>query len=109
MAGYPKRCPHGEPIPTADGVMPRVTDRPLNVADTGQEYVASRVNSHDESMLKYLDELGLKTGVKLTLLGRAPFNGPLQIKIGDVTHHIGYELAGIIRVCLEEEFELQYD
>ena len=23
MAGFPRRCPHGEPIPSADGVMPR--------------------------------------------------------------------------------------
>ena len=26
MTGYPKRCPHGEPIPHADGFLPRVTD-----------------------------------------------------------------------------------
>src|SRR5690606_3365952 len=25
MAGFPRRCPHGEPIPSADGHMPRVT------------------------------------------------------------------------------------
>ena len=30
MAGHPRRCPHGEPIPTADGVMPNVKDHPLN-------------------------------------------------------------------------------
>ena len=109
MAGYPKRCPHGEPIPNAEGIMPRVIDHPLNTAEVGMEFLASRVNSHDEHMLKYLDELGLKTGVKLALLGRAPFNGPLQVTIGDATHHLGHELAGIIRVCSENEFELKYE
>ncbi|HLY28127.1 MAG TPA: metal-dependent transcriptional regulator, partial [Aggregatilineales bacterium] len=30
MAGYPTRCPHGEPIPTADGLMPEIMDEPLS-------------------------------------------------------------------------------
>src|SRR5436190_14642978 len=30
MADYPRRCPHGEPIPTADGRMPEVVDEPLS-------------------------------------------------------------------------------
>src|SRR5512145_438396 len=30
LAGHPRRCPHGEPIPSAVGKMPRVNDFPLN-------------------------------------------------------------------------------
>jgi DtxR family Mn-dependent transcriptional regulator len=106
MAGYPKRCPHGEPIPTPDGVMPKVRDYTLNTADAGQEYMLSRANSHDEDKLKYLNELGLRTGVRFTLISRAPFNGPLQIEVKGQTHFIGHELAEILRVCSENEFEL---
>lgn len=106
MAGLPTRCPHGEPIPTEAGVMPKVVDYPLVVAEVGQRYVISRANSHDEDKLQYLDTLGLKPGVHLTLEGRAPFEGPLMVRVADVTHHLGYAIAQVVRVCSEEEFAL---
>jgi len=106
MAKHPRRCPHGEPIPTADGIMPRVVDYLLNDVKQQTEYVVSRCNTHDESKLRYLDSLGIKPGVKLFLIDCAPFNGPLQIRVHDKTHFIGHELAKILRVCSQKEFEL---
>lgn len=106
MAGNPRRCPHGEPIPTRDGVMPRVIDRPLTDAPEAENLLVSRVNSHDENVLKYLDSLGLKTGTAFILAERAPFNGPLKLVIGGEAHHIGHELARVLRVCTAEEFAL---
>ena len=44
MAGFPRRCPHGEPIPTAEGRMPRVHDAPLSEAEPGSDLVISRVS-----------------------------------------------------------------
>jgi len=106
MAGNPRRCPHGEPIPTREGVMPKVIDRPLTDVDDGGELTVSRVNSHDESVLRYLDTLGLKTGASFTLAERAPFNGPLKLVINGDAHHIGHELARVLRVCTAAEFAL---
>lgn len=106
MAGNPRRCPHGEPIPTRDGIMPRVIDHPMTEAIEGQTLTISRVNSHDENVLKYLDSLGLKTGATFILAERAPFNGPLKLLINGQAHHIGHELARVLRVCTAEEFAL---
>lgn len=106
MAGNPKRCPHGEPIPSADGRMPRVVDYPLNNVEQGSDWVISRVNTHDEDKLKYLDSLGLKPGARFTLVERAPFNGPLQLGVNGEVKVIGHELAGVLRVCGEDQFEL---
>lgn len=105
MAGYPRRCPHGEPIPNEAGIMPNVVDYPLTEAQPG-ELVISRVNSHDENKLKYLDSLLLKPGISFELVERAPFKGPLQLRVGDTLHYMGYELAGSVRVCSKEEFAL---
>lgn len=109
MAGYPRRCPHGEPIPTADGRMPQVVDYPLSTAEAGADYVVSRANSHDEDKLRYLDVLGLRPGAALHLLERAPFNGPLRLRVGRAAdapeHFIGHELGGILRVCTQAEFD----
>jgi DtxR family Mn-dependent transcriptional regulator len=106
MAGFPRRCPHGEPIPSAGGHMPRVKDAPLNEAIPDSDLIVSRVNTHDAHMLKYLSDLGLKPGTRFHLMSRAPFNGPLQLRIGDDIQVIGHELAGVLRVCSEAEFEL---
>jgi DtxR family transcriptional regulator, Mn-dependent transcriptional regulator len=108
MVGFPKRCPHGEPIPSADGVMPVVVDYPLTEATIQKDYVISRANSHDEDKLQYLDTLGLRPGVKIYLSERAPFEGPLQIQLDGERHFIGYAIAQVIRVCDEAEFELIY-
>jgi DtxR family transcriptional regulator, Mn-dependent transcriptional regulator len=107
MAGYPRRCPHGEPIPTADGRMPRVHDAPLNEAKPGSDLVISRVSTHDMDKLEYLGELDLKPGRRFTLISRAPFNGPIQLQLDDRTQMIGHELAGVLRVCPPDQFELK--
>jgi DtxR family Mn-dependent transcriptional regulator len=107
MAGFPRRCPHGEPIPTAEGRMPRVHDAPLNEAKPGSDLTLSRVATHDMDKLAYLGELGLKPGRRFTLISRAPFSGPLQLQLDDKTQMIGHELAGVLRVCPPEEFELK--
>lgn len=106
MAGFPRRCPHGEPIPTADGKMPHVVDAPLNEAEPGSDLVISRVNTHDMDKLAYLGELDLKPGTRFTLISRAPFNGPLQLQHDDRTQMIGHELAGVLRVCPPDQFNL---
>ena len=106
LAGYPRRCPHGEPIPSAEGKMPRVVDYPLNEIDIERTVVISRVNTHVAEKLAYIGSLGLLPGTRLTLLERAPFHGPLQLDVNGERCVMGYELAGVLRVCSEDEFAL---
>jgi DtxR family Mn-dependent transcriptional regulator len=105
MAGNPHRCPHGEPIPTAEGKMPRVKDILLNEAQPGSRLVVSRVSTHDVDKLIYLESLGLKPGTPFEVIERAPFNGPIQLRVSGETRVLGHELAGTLRVCTREEFE----
>lgn len=106
MAGFPRRCPHGEPIPSLEGVMPRVRDFPLNEANPDSEWIISRVHTHDADKLAYLGELGLRPGASFHLISRAPFNGPLQLRLNDEVKVIGHELAGTLRVCEPAQFTL---
>lgn len=106
MTGHPRRCPHGEPIPGADGSMPRVIDNRLNDLNPVGTYVISRVNTHDADMLLYFDQLGLKPGTRIELLSRAPFNGPLQVRLNEQIIHLGHELSGVLRACTQEQFDL---
>ncbi|MDX2076524.1 MAG: metal-dependent transcriptional regulator [bacterium] len=106
LAGFPRRCPHGEPIPSAEGIMPKIKDIPLTEATVGVEYVISRVNSHDSEKLKYLADLGIYPSIKFTLLDRSPFEGPLHIRVGETIHFIGHGLVKAIRVCHESDYIL---
>lgn len=93
LAGRPTRCPHGEPIPSKDGVMPLVKDEPLVDVPSGSDCIVSRVRTHDLDKLRYIAELGLVPGVDFHLLSCAPFQGPLRLKTQAHDHVIGYELS----------------
>ncbi|HET6823443.1 MAG TPA: metal-dependent transcriptional regulator [Anaerolineales bacterium] len=98
LAGHPTRCPHGEPIPSKDGVMPKVEDMPLVDVPSGSDCVVSRVRTHNMEKLHYIGELGLVPGTPFHLLSCAPFKGPLRLQMKPQDHIIGYELSQSIWV-----------
>ena len=98
LAGYPTRCPHGEPIPSKDGVMPQIQDMPLVDVPSGSDCVVSRVRTHNMEELHYIAELGLVPGTPFHLLSCAPFKGPLRLQMKPQDHIIGYELSQSIWV-----------
>lgn len=105
LAGHPTRCPHGEPIPSKDGVMPRVADIPLVEVPSGSDCLVSRVRTHDMEQLHYIGELGLLPGTPFHLLSCAPFKGPLRLQMKPVDHIIGYELSQSIWVDVKKRGE----
>ncbi|MCU0513640.1 MAG: metal-dependent transcriptional regulator [Anaerolineae bacterium] len=98
MAGQPTLCPHGEPIPAADGTLTTPADRLLASVSAGTKVHVSRLRTRDTDRLRYLDALGLLPGATLEILHVAPFNGPMQLKIGGEYRIIGHNLAELIRV-----------
>jgi len=93
LTDYPTRCPHGEPIPNKDGIMPTVKDEPLVDVPSGSDCVISRVRTHDMEKLHYIAELGLVPRTPFHLLSCAPFKGPLRLEMKPHDHIIGYELS----------------
>lgn len=98
MAGNPDRCPHGEPIPSREGVLPLVRDASLVNQQTGKMYRLSRVRTHDPDRLQYLGELGLYPGTGILLVSMAPFKGPVTIRYERQDIILGYELAAALFV-----------
>lgn len=103
LTNHPTRCPHGDPIPSRDGVMPALNDVSLLTLEPGMAGRISRVRTHDPDKLRYLAELGLMPGVEFRLESRAPFNGPLRIRAGDQEHILGHELAAALWVEPENQ------
>jgi DtxR family Mn-dependent transcriptional regulator len=98
LAGHPTRCPHGEPIPTADGVMPVLNDAPLTEWPEGRPARLSRVKSHDPERLRYLAKVNLVPGTPLVITGKSPFNGPIHLKGPDEHVVLGYDMASEVLV-----------
>jgi DtxR family Mn-dependent transcriptional regulator len=96
--GFPKRDPHGDPIPTAE--LELVTDpaRMLAELGSGDEAVILCVPDSDPALLRYLAELGLFPKRHITLVERAPFGGPLTVEVEGARHAIAVELAERIAV-----------
>ena len=103
MMGHPTRCPHGEPIPSRDGMMPEIDDLPLVVVSPGTSGEVSRIKTHDPDKLQYLASLKLVPGNYYRLISRHPFNGPLCLTIADRGEQvIGSELAATVWVTYRE-------
>ncbi len=98
MAGNPTHCPHGEPIPTPEGRLETLHDVLLSEAPENVDLVVSRVRTREPDRLEYIAALGLLPGTALHVLHRAPFNGPLQLRLKDEYRIIGHNLAELIRV-----------
>ncbi|MEA4907212.1 MAG: metal-dependent transcriptional regulator [Anaerolineaceae bacterium] len=98
LCGHPTRCPHGEPIPSREGVMPEVHDASLVEMQTGKEYLVSRVRVHEPEKLRYLGELGLYPQTRLGLVGFGPFQGPVRIRLNRQELILSHELAAALFV-----------
>jgi DtxR family Mn-dependent transcriptional regulator len=81
--GHPEVDPHGDPIPSANGVMPISDDKRLTTFAEHSELVITRVMDRDPDLLRYVAELQLLPGVRITFLGQQPFGGPFTIMLHD--------------------------
>ncbi|MBX7213086.1 MAG: metal-dependent transcriptional regulator [Thermoflexales bacterium] len=100
--GHPARCPHGDPIPGLDGSIAQPPSRALSELGEGERGVIGRIGSHDSEMLRYLNSIGIRPGVPLMVVARAPFSGPLRARLGEGDHAydqaLGVELASRVWV-----------
>jgi DtxR family Mn-dependent transcriptional regulator len=104
--GNPTVDPHGDPIPSADLELQEPATARMESLQPGDEGLFVRVSDSDPEMLRYLAERGISPGEHFTVRDRQPFGGPLFVLFGEREHAIGGQLAGAMRVELEEEGSL---
>ena len=96
--GEPEACPHGHPMPTAEGEMTVEAGRPLAELTAGEKARILRVPEGDVALLRHLATLGLKPRTTVQVEAVAPFQGPLTVQVGEAQHILGRELASQIVV-----------
>lgn len=99
--GQPQTCPHGNPIPTEDGTMPPSKDQPLSELGNGEVATVSRIPDPNAELLRYLATLGMFPGVRIEVEEKAPFKGPMLVKVASSSYPLSLDVASGIYVKRE--------
>ena len=98
--GEPSTDPHGAPIPTREGTIAEERFASLATVPVGKRVRIQRVGDRDSEQLRYLAEIGITPGRQVEVIARAPFDGPIDLRVGRVVRSIGPALARQIAVAL---------
>ena len=108
LLGHPTEDPHGDPIPSKTGTVAALPAERLADLIPGQTAQVRQVCDDDAALLRYLASLDLVPGATVAVVERAPFGGPVRLRVhapdGSDAHEyaIGPELAATIRVTRTE-------
>jgi DtxR family Mn-dependent transcriptional regulator len=93
MLGEPKTCPHGNPMPDSKGRIKDDHSSPL--VDFAKKDMIEIVKITDENpkFLCYLATLGLMPRKHVRIEEKAPFSGPVMLKLGDSIYALGRKVA----------------
>ena len=79
--GEPARDPHGAPIPTREGAVDEPELTSIDELGVGERARVRRVSDRDGDRLRYLAELGMTPGTTFEIVERAPFEGPITVRL----------------------------
>ena len=79
--GQPTYDPHGDPIPSHEGIVPSRTLRPLTDLRAGETGLVAQVTAQDPPVLQYLASLGVRPGATIAVEWIAPFGDVVTIRI----------------------------
>lgn len=96
--GNPTVDPHGDPIPSKEGYVHAIPGILLSAAELNRPYRILRVLVQDPERLIYLGTLHLYPNTEVTVLRRAPFNGPLLVEVAGEHHALAHEMAEFLVV-----------
>jgi DtxR family Mn-dependent transcriptional regulator len=90
--GRPAFCPHGFPIPQPEAAviphMPRLYD-----LEPGEVASVALSGSMEKSVVAFLENLGVRPDVRVEVISKQPFDGPLELRVGGATRMLGEKLA----------------
>ena len=98
----PKTCPHGNPIPDEKGIMPPIKAQALSVLETGETAIVGMIPDENTEVLHYFATLGMYPGAKITVEEKAPFKGPMLVKVGGNSYPISLDVASGVFVTKEK-------
>lgn len=77
--GYPQHDPHGDPIPTREGVIPIRILTPIGELQPGEEGTVQRVSDEFPELLRYAVMVGLSLASHIKVIERIQFDGSVRL------------------------------
>jgi len=90
---YPKFDPHGDPIPTKNGLMPTSKRTTLDEMPVNSKAIIMGVSLDNKEFLDYLTKLNISIGAEVYSIDRISFDQSMKIKINSKVEHISKEIA----------------
>ena len=102
--GHPKRCPHGNPIPTNCGRVLEEETVALTELDTKNSGVIMKITEEKTETLQQLTKLKLTPGERVQIENVVP-KGSVTIRVRNENCKIDHTVASIIHVKKSEEVQ----
>ncbi len=101
MLKFPEYDPHGDPIPSKEGKVPKLKKNiPLSLLKENEKGKVIRVNDFDEEFLIYIAELGIKLHELIEIEAIREFDKSMMIKVKGKDWNISHKIAENIFVEL---------
>lgn len=96
--GFPKRDPHGDPIPDKDGNMNFLEKCLLSTLEVNAIAICVGVKDTSSAFLKYLDKQGIALGKEIKVLEKEKFDNSMRIEMENKEYVISFQIAHNIYV-----------
>ena len=93
--GHPRRDPHGDPIPGADGTFEAPAALVLWDVEPG-DWAVARISDADPGLLRYLESVDLVLDAAVTVVERRTVAGVISVRVGGRTVDLGEVAARAI-------------
>lgn len=96
--GFPKRDPHGDPIPDKEGNLNLIEKILLSTLQKNEKGICIGVKNTSPSFLKFLDKRGIILGEEITFLEKEEFDDSLLIRTANREITISNKIANNIYI-----------
>ncbi len=90
---FPKKDPHGDPIPDKHGNLKQIKKRLLNNLEIGDSGICIGVNDSSSEFLRFLDKNKIALGDHIKVVDKEPFDDSLLIEINNKKFSISNKIA----------------
>ena len=98
LLNYPKFDPHGDPIPSKNGIFNFQERVSIFEMDIDEEGIIMGVSLDNKDFLDYLTRLKISIGTKVKVIEQIKFDQSMKISYDSKTEHISKEIAENILV-----------
>ena len=98
LLNYPKFDPHGDPIPSKNGIFNFQERVSIFEMDINEEGIIMGVSLDNKDFLDYLTRLKISIGIKVKVIEQIKFDQSMKISYDSKTEHISKEIAENILV-----------